>query len=101
MLGRNYIQHQLPNRQGSGLLNSCKIDPNMPDEAVDVDYMMENIWIVGDPQECADRIRKLYEEVGGFGTLLGITQDPVDPEWEHECLELLMNEVGPLVADLK
>ena len=63
--------------------------------------MMENIWIVGDPQECADRIRKLYEEVGGFGTLLGITQDPEDPEWEHECLELLMNEVGPLVADLK
>ena len=101
VLGRNYIQHQLPNRQGSGLLNSCKIDPNMPDEAVDVDYMMENIWIVGDPQECADRIRKLYEEVGGFGTLLGITQDPEDPEWEHECLELLMNEVGPLVADLK
>jgi alkanesulfonate monooxygenase SsuD/methylene tetrahydromethanopterin reductase-like flavin-dependent oxidoreductase (luciferase family) len=68
---------------------------------VDVDYMMENIWIVGDPQECADRIRKLYEEVGGFGSLLAITQDPEDPEWEHECLELLMNEVGPLVADLK
>ena len=66
-----------------------------------MDYMMENIWIVGDPQECADRIRKLYEEVGGFGTLLAITQDPEDPEWEHECLELLMNEVGPLVADLK
>ncbi len=101
MLGRNYIEHQLPNRQGSGQLSACKIDPNMPDEAVDVDYMMENIWIVGDPQECANRIRKLYEEVGGFGTLLGITQDPEDPEWEHECLELLMNEVGPLVADLK
>ncbi len=101
VLGRNYIEHQLPNRQGSGQLSACKIDPNMPDEAVDVDYMMENIWIVGDPQECADRIRKLYDEVGGFGSLLAITQDPEDPEWEHECLELLMNEVGPLVADLK
>ena len=101
VLGRNYIEHQLPNRKGSGALGACKIDPNMSDEAVDVDYMMENIWIVGDPQECADRIRKLYEEVGGFGSLLAITQDPEDPEWEHECLELLMNEVGPLVADLK
>ena len=77
------------------------MDPNMPDEDVTVDYMMENIWIVGDPQECADRIRKLYEEVGGFGSLPAITQDPEDPQWEHECLELLMNEVGPLVADLK
>ena len=77
------------------------MDPNMPDEDVTVDYMMENIWIVGDPQECADRIRKLYEEVGGFGSLPAIIQDPEDPQWEHECLELLMNEVGPLVADLK
>ena len=73
----------------------------MPYEDVTVDYMMENIWIVGDPQECADRIRKLYEEVGGFGSLLAITQDPENPQWEHECLELLMNEVEPLVADLK
>jgi alkanesulfonate monooxygenase SsuD/methylene tetrahydromethanopterin reductase-like flavin-dependent oxidoreductase (luciferase family) len=100
VLGRNYIQHQLPNRKGAGMLQSTKIDPEMPDEAVDVDYMMENMWIVGDPQECADRIRKLYEQVGGFGHLLAITQDPDDPAWEHECLQLLMEEVGPRVSDL-
>ena len=100
VLGRNYIQHQLPNRRGSGLLQSTKIDPAMPDAAVDVDYMLENIWIVGDPQQCADRIRRLYEQTGGFGHLLAITQDPDDPAWEHECLQLLMDEVGPKVADL-
>ena len=55
---------------------------------------------MGDPDECADRIRRLYEEVGGFGHLLAITQDPDDPQWEHECLQLLMEEVGPRVADL-
>ena len=100
VLGRNYIQHQLPNRQGSGLLQSTKMDPAMPDAAVDVDYMLDNIWIVGDPQQCADRIRRLYEQTGGFGYLLAITQDPDDPAWEHECLQLLMDEVGPKVADL-
>ncbi len=100
VLGRNYVQHQLPNRQGSGLLQSTKLDPEMPDGAVDVDYMLENIWIVGDPQECADRIRNLYEQTGGFGHLLAITQDPDDPQWEHECLQLLMEEVGPRVSDL-
>jgi alkanesulfonate monooxygenase SsuD/methylene tetrahydromethanopterin reductase-like flavin-dependent oxidoreductase (luciferase family) len=100
VLGRNYIQHQLPNRKGSGLIKATKIDPEMPDDALDVDYMMENIWIVGDPQECADRIRRLYGEVGGFGHLLAITQDPDDPAWEHECLQLLMEEVGPRVSDL-
>jgi alkanesulfonate monooxygenase SsuD/methylene tetrahydromethanopterin reductase-like flavin-dependent oxidoreductase (luciferase family) len=72
----------------------------MPDEAVDVEYMMEHMWIVGDPQECADRIRQLYETVGGFGMLLAITQDSDNPEWDQRSLQLLMEEVGPLVADL-
>ena len=68
-LVHNYLRHELPNRTPA-LLAPSKIDPEMPDSAVDVDYMMEHLWIVGDPQQCADRIRKLYEDVGGFGTLL-------------------------------
>ena len=100
VLGRNYVRHQLPNRYGSSQMAATKIDPSMPDEAVDVDYMMEHMWIVGDPQECADRIRQLYETVGGFGMLLAITQDSDNPEWDHRSLQLLMEEVGPRVADL-
>ena len=96
---RNYQQHQQPNRQPS-LLAGSKTDPSLPDEAIDVEYLMDNIWIVGDPQECADQIRKIYGDVGGFGTLLAVTQDPDDHQWEHECLELLKNDVGPRIADL-
>ena len=99
VLVNSYIRHEIPNRQPS-LLAASKIDPEMPDSAVDVDYMMEHIWIVGDPQQCADRIRNLYEDVGGFGTLLAIPQDPDDHQWEHRCLELLMGEVGPRISDL-
>ena len=29
----------------------------MPDEVVTVDYLMNNVWIVGDPSECADKIQ--------------------------------------------
>jgi alkanesulfonate monooxygenase SsuD/methylene tetrahydromethanopterin reductase-like flavin-dependent oxidoreductase (luciferase family) len=100
VLGRNYVRHQYPNRYGSSQMAATKIDPSMPDEAVDVDYMMEHMWIVGDPQECADRIRQLYETVGGFGMVLAITQDSDNPEWDHRSLQLLMEEVGPRVADL-
>ena len=32
MLGRNYIEHQRPNRLGSGLIQATKIDPNMSDD---------------------------------------------------------------------
>jgi len=38
--------------------------------------------------------------VGGFGMLPAITQDSDNPEWDHRSLQLLMEEVGPRVADL-
>ncbi|MEE2689512.1 MAG: LLM class flavin-dependent oxidoreductase [Pseudomonadota bacterium] len=100
VLGRNYDVHQLPSRQGTVQMDLMKLDPKMKDEEVDVDYLMENVWIVGDPQECADKIRELYEEVGGFGTLLSITADSDDVAWDYESLTLLVEKVGPLVDDL-
>ena len=96
---RNYQVHQEPNRQ-AGLLAGSKVSPDMSDDDVNVEYLMDNVWIVGDPQECADKIRHIYGEVGGFGTLLTVTQDPDNHQWQQECLELLKNEVGPKISDL-
>jgi alkanesulfonate monooxygenase SsuD/methylene tetrahydromethanopterin reductase-like flavin-dependent oxidoreductase (luciferase family) len=101
VLGRPFEEHQYVNRQAQGTLRYVKRDPAMPDEAVDVDYMMEHVWIVGDPQECADKIRQLHEEVGGFGHLLAITQDPDDHILMQRSLRLLMEEVAPRVHDLE
>ncbi|PYN28169.1 MAG: alkane 1-monooxygenase, partial [Candidatus Rokuibacteriota bacterium] len=67
VLGRNYVQHQYPNRVGTIQMASTKLEPSLPDEAVTVDYLMENLWIVGDPSECVDKIQQLYDESGGFG----------------------------------
>jgi alkanesulfonate monooxygenase SsuD/methylene tetrahydromethanopterin reductase-like flavin-dependent oxidoreductase (luciferase family) len=100
VLGRNYRQHQLPNRLGTMQLQTTKLDPSLPDEAVTVDYLMENVWLVGDPQEVADKIHQLYEESGGFGTLLSITTDADDAGWDHESLRRLMEDVAPRVARL-
>ena len=100
VLGRNYEQHQLPNRVGTIQMTSTKLTPSMADEAVTVDYLMENVWIVGDPSECAEKIHQLHEESGGFGTLLTITTDSDDAGWDHESLRLLMEQVAPRVAHL-
>jgi alkanesulfonate monooxygenase SsuD/methylene tetrahydromethanopterin reductase-like flavin-dependent oxidoreductase (luciferase family) len=100
VLGRNYTVHQYPSRVGTIQIQSCKLDPEMPDEAVDVDYLMENVWIVGDPMECADKIHALYDATGGFGGLLSTTVDSDDPAWDHESLRLLAEEVGPRIEDL-
>ena len=100
VLGRNYETHQYHSRVGTVQIAASKLDPSMPDEAVDVDYLMENVWIVGDPIECADKIRALYDVTGGFGTLLSITVDSDDPAWDEESLRLLAEEVGPRLEDL-
>jgi len=101
VLGRNYEQHQYPNRIGTAQMASTKLEPSMPDDAVTVDYLMENVWIVGDPSECAEKIHQLYEESGGFGALLSITTDSDDAGWDHESLRLLMQDVAPRVAHLQ
>jgi alkanesulfonate monooxygenase SsuD/methylene tetrahydromethanopterin reductase-like flavin-dependent oxidoreductase (luciferase family) len=100
VLGRNYEVHQLPSRKGTWQMGAGKLDQDMPDEAVDVDYMMENVWIIGDPAECEDKIRALFEAVGGFGSLLSVTADSDDAAWDHESLRLLAEEVGPRIEDL-
>jgi alkanesulfonate monooxygenase SsuD/methylene tetrahydromethanopterin reductase-like flavin-dependent oxidoreductase (luciferase family) len=100
VLGRNYVQHQHPNRVGTVQMTSTKLEPSMPDEAVTVDYLMDHVWIVGDPAECVDKLHQLYEESGGFGTLLVITTDSDDARWDHESARLLMERVAPAVAHL-
>ena len=59
------------------------------------------IFLRGDPEECSNRLRKLHEDVGGFGTLLALCHDWGDmtPKW-HRSLELLSKEVLPTLSDL-
>ena len=56
--------------------------------------MLVNGWIVGDPDECAARLRKIYEDIGRFRTLLALCHDSGDltPGWDRS-LELLSKEV--------
>jgi alkanesulfonate monooxygenase SsuD/methylene tetrahydromethanopterin reductase-like flavin-dependent oxidoreductase (luciferase family) len=73
---------------------------DMPSSDVTVDYLLDNLWLVGDPEEVARRIRELYRRVGGFGTLLMVTLDWDDPERWQRSMRLLATEVLPRLADL-
>ena len=66
------------------------------DEAVDLEYLADNLWFVGSPERVADRILDLQERTGGFGHLLIVSYDATNelPAWERS-LTLLMDEVLP------
>jgi alkanesulfonate monooxygenase SsuD/methylene tetrahydromethanopterin reductase-like flavin-dependent oxidoreductase (luciferase family) len=100
VMGRNYERHQHPNRVGTIQMTSTKLDPAMADEAVTTDYLMNNVWIIGNPSQCVEQIEQLHAESGGFGTLLTITTDSDDAGWDHESLRLLMERVAPAVEHL-
>ncbi len=79
-----------------------KHDESIPDDDVTLDYMLDNLWIVGSPETVERKLRDLYDTVGGFGTLLWLTFDhSEDREAYEKSVRLLSQEVMPSLADLE
>lgn len=98
---RRAFEEYLRNTLGArGFLDVYKTDPEMPDEAVTAEYLVDNIWIVGSPDTVTEKIRKLYADVGGFNTLLQIAHD-WNP-WHRwvNCMYLFSKEVMLNLKDL-
>ena len=82
-------------------VGTFKYDPDIPDEDVTPDYMLDNYWIVGDPDHCVEKIREMYDVSGGFGTLLVQTDDWGNGNAQfYRSMELLATEVLPAIEDL-
>jgi len=90
-----YFLKLLPRSKMLGLL---KTDPDMPDSDVTVEYLVDNIFIVGTPEEVTEKLSDLNERTGGFGTLMAMGH-----EWEpmgfwENSMGLLKSEVMPNLA---
>lgn len=96
IMGRCWREFLLPIYLGLGLGRFLKRDLAMPDEAVDLEYLVNNLWFVGSPGTVADRILDLQAKTGGFGHLLIVSYDATgEREAWNRSLQLLMNEVLP------
>ena len=84
-----------------GALELYKVDPDMPDSELTAEYMIENIWVVGSPDTVAKKLEKLYDDVGGYGSVLQIGYDwePNGDRWKNG-MELFTKEVMPGLAHL-
>ena len=71
------------------------------EDELTVEYLAENFWLIGSPDTVVEKITALYEETGGFGTLLSLAYDYMDdPEPYRRSFELLGREVAPRLAKL-
>ena len=78
-------------------LASFKAQPDMPDEEVTLEYVLENIVIRGTVNEVVDRILAMHETIGDFGTLLYCGKDWTDVALGRKSMELMAEKVMPAV----
>ena len=80
-----------------GNLDIFKTDKSMSDSDITIDYMIENLWIVGGPEDVVEKIKELYDYVGGFGVLLvmGHEWKPLG-KWQRS-MKLMVDEVLPYI----
>jgi alkanesulfonate monooxygenase SsuD/methylene tetrahydromethanopterin reductase-like flavin-dependent oxidoreductase (luciferase family) len=94
-LGRDYREFLLPILRKLNMMMAPKMDPDMPDEDVTLEYLCDNLWIVGDVDEVVDKLYDLYGSVGGFGNLLVMGHEwDLRGTWQRS-MGLLAEEVVP------
>ena len=93
----DYFRRLIPKGRGLDIL---KQDPELPDAKVTSEYMIDNVWIVGDPDHVTFKLRELSRSLGGFGVLLAMGHEwHPEAEWKAS-MQLLAEEVMPNLVDL-
>lgn len=80
--------------------NVFKLD--IKGERLTLDDMVEaGVYLLGEPDEVAEKLRDFHRESGGFGTLLLVAgKEWADRERRFNSMRLFMQEVAPKLADL-
>jgi alkanesulfonate monooxygenase SsuD/methylene tetrahydromethanopterin reductase-like flavin-dependent oxidoreductase (luciferase family) len=65
---------------------------------VDLEWIADNVWIVGSPETVVEKIQARYDRVGGWGTMLVPSYDySDDPAPWIESMNLITKEVAPKI----
>jgi alkanesulfonate monooxygenase SsuD/methylene tetrahydromethanopterin reductase-like flavin-dependent oxidoreductase (luciferase family) len=94
---RFYMRQLMMKLARAKRLGAFKSRPDMPDDAVTLDYVIDNVVICGTVNEVVDRILALRETVGDFGTLLYCGKDWTDEALSRRSMELMAEKVMPAV----
>ncbi|MGH7090068.1 MAG: LLM class flavin-dependent oxidoreductase, partial [Stellaceae bacterium] len=100
-MGRMMREYFLKLLANFGFLEYLKHDPDVADSDVTPEYCARHNWLIGSPSTVLDKLEQIYDEVGGFGTILLFCFDyRHKPEAWHESMRLLAHEVMPRAAHL-
>ncbi len=93
-----FYMSQLTAKLGkSKRLGGFKERLDMPDEALTMDYIFDNVVIRGSVSRVVDGLLVLHDQIGDFGTLLYCGKDWADPSLSRRSMELMAEKVMPAV----
>ena len=98
VMSRDFSQYFLRILPEMKMLDLLKTDPDMPDSAVTPEYLVDNIWVVGSPDEVTQKLEALYEDVGGFGVLLAMGHEWQPREKWVSSMTMLARDVAPRLS---
>jgi len=96
---QHYLGYMRTVFKNIGKLDALKSRPEMRDDEITVNGIIEERVIFGSPQTVAQKLLAIRETCGPIGTFLVTGADWSGPneEWESESLRRLAKEVMPLV----
>lgn len=101
MMGRMNREYFLPLLASFQWTYLLKHDPSVQDADVTPEYLEDHGWLVGSPDTVVEKLERMYDEVGGFGTLLHFAFDYADnPGPWQRSMELMAKDVMPRVQHL-
>ena len=101
MMGRMMGEYFLPLLDNFGFKEFLKHAPEVADSDVTVDYCARHNWLIGSPATVAEKLERVYNDVGGFGVLLVFGFDYIGnaDAWKNS-LRLLAQDVLPRISHL-
>lgn len=97
-LGTAFERYLWPIWERFGLLDGFIKDAGADPSDVDLEWICDNIWVVGSPETVIEKLNKLYEFTGGWGVLQVESHDYMDdPSPWFQSLRLIAQEVAPKI----
>jgi alkanesulfonate monooxygenase SsuD/methylene tetrahydromethanopterin reductase-like flavin-dependent oxidoreductase (luciferase family) len=97
-IGYAFQRYLWPIWERFGMLEGFVADAGAEMSDVDLEWICDNVWIVGSPETVTEKLNKLYEFTGGWGTLQVESHDYMDdPEPWFQSMRLIAQEVAPKI----
>ena len=98
-IGYCFNRYLIPIFRRFGMMNGFAKDAGVDPAKADLDFLVDNVFVVGSPDTVVDKLNTLFEKCGGWGTMQVESHDYYDdPSAWFYSLELIAKEVAPRIA---